>query len=236
MSRASKSAALYQLHQLDLELERLGAEAQAIQTALGDDSALRQATKELEAAQQTLRERQRVLQQAEQELANLTARIKGHQGRLYSGSITNPRELGALQQEVQHLRATQSTQEDRVLEAMSAADEAQEAVKDKTTRRDTAAQSRQQEQGTLLERQRQVEVKLSDLRERRKTQAEGCEAALLQRYEQVRKLRGGKAVALAEGNTCQWCRVTLSASEVQRLRLGAELVTCSNCGRILHLP
>src|SRR5690348_7983959 len=100
MSRGSKATALYQLQQLDLELERVNAEAQAINTALRDDSALRQAKEELEAAQATLRQHQHALQQAEQELASLAARIKGHQDRLYSGSIANPRELGALQQEI----------------------------------------------------------------------------------------------------------------------------------------
>lgn len=236
MSRASKAAALYQLQQLDLELERVSAEAQSITNALRDDSALRQATAELEGAQATLRQRQRAQQQAEQELASLAGRIKTHQDRLYSGSIGNPRELGALQQEIQHLRELHSAQEDRVLEAMGAADEAQAALNEKAARRDSAEQARQQEQETLLERQRQVEARLNDLRQRRQSQAESCEPALLQRYEQVRKLRGGKAVALAEGGTCQWCRVTLSASEMQHLRVGAEVVTCSNCGRILYLP
>jgi predicted nucleic acid-binding Zn-ribbon protein len=236
MNRTSKAAALYQLQQLDLELERVNAEAQSINARLSDDSALRQASQELEAARATLRQCQRTLQQAEQELAGLAGRIKTHQDRLYSGSIGNPRELGALQQEIQHLRDLHNAQEDRVLEAMGAADDAQTALNEKETKRAATEQARQQEQQTLLERQRQAEEKLNDLHQRRKTQAESCEAALLQRYEQVRKMRGGKAVALAEGGTCQWCRVTLSASEIQHLRLGMELVNCSNCGRILYLP
>lgn len=236
MSRGSKATMLYQLQQLDLELERVNAEAQAINAALRDDSTLRQATQEHEAAQAALRQHQRALQQAEQELASLAARIKGHQDRLYSGSIANPRELGALQQEIQHLRELHSAQEDRVLEAMGTVDESQAALNDRAAKQAAAEQARQREQDTLQERQRQTEAKLNDLRQRRKTQAESCEPDLLQRYEQIRKLRGGKAVALAEGGTCQWCRVTLSASEMQRLRLGTELVTCSNCGRMLHLP
>ena len=236
MSRGSKAAALYQLQQFDLEVERFNAEAQSINTSLRDDSALRQAAQELETTRTALQKHQRALQQTEHELAALATRIKGHQDRLYSGSIGNPRELGALQQEIQHLRELHSAQEDRVLEAMGTVDEAQAALNDKATKLAAAEQARQREQGTLLERQRQTEEKLNDLRQRRKTQAESCEPDVLQRYEQVRKLRGGKAVSLAEGGTCQWCRVTLSASEMQRLRLGAEIVTCSNCGRILHLP
>ena len=236
MSRASKAAPLYQLQQLDLELERVISAAQAISKALQDDTVVRQATEVLEAAQQRLKQRQFALRTAEQELESLETRLKSHSGRLYSGAIGNPRELGALQQEVQHLREQRSAQEDRVLESMTAVEEAQEQVNADSTRRDEAARARQQEQLELLERQRQTEARRGELSQQRQSLAAGCDALLLQRYEQIRKVRAGKAVSLAEGGTCQWCRVGLTASDIQRLRTSTEVITCSNCGRILYLP
>ncbi len=236
MSRATKAASLYQLQQLDGEIERIAAEAQAISAALQDDSALRQAQQELEAAERALRQRQQTLRATEQELADLAARLKGHNDRLYSGSVTNPRELGSLQQEVQHLRQVHSAQEDRVLEAMAAAEDAQTLVASSRAKQEAAERARQQELTGLVERQRQVEAKLVEVRERRQRLAESCEPPLLQRYEQIRHARGGKAVALAEGGTCQGCRVSLTASDMQRLRTSADVTTCSNCGRILYLP
>ncbi len=236
MSRVTKAASLYQLQQLDEDVERMVAEAQAIDAALQDDAAVRQAAQELEAAQNALRQRQQSLRTAEQDLADLTARIKGHNDWLYSGKVANPRELGSLQQEVQHLRQAQSLQEDRVLEAMTAVDDAKALVVEKTARHEAAVKTRQQEVAALTERQRQARERLAQLRQRRQALAETCEAALLQRYEQLRRTRGGKAVALAEGGTCQGCRVTLTASDLQRLRTSAEITTCSNCGRILYLP
>jgi predicted nucleic acid-binding Zn-ribbon protein len=236
MSRATKAASLYQLQQLDEEVERVAAEAQAISAALQDDTAMRQAAQELEAAQNALRQHQKSLRTAEQELADLTARIKGHNDRLYSGKVVNPRELGSLQQEVQHLRQAQSLQEDRVLEAMTAVDDAKALVVEKTARHEATTKAHQQEMVTLTERQRQTQERLAQLRQRRQSLAEACEAGLLQRYEQLRRTRGGKAVALAESGTCKGCRVTLTASDMQRLRTSAEIITCSNCGRMLYLP
>lgn len=236
MSRTTRAASLYQLQQLDGEVERVAAEAQAITAALQDDSALRQAKQDVEAAQRAFQQRQQALRFAEQELADLAARIKAHNNRLYSGSLTNPRELGSLQQEVQHLREVHSAQEDRVLEAMAAAEDAQALVERNKARADAAEKARQQDQTSLVERQRQVEARLTELRERRQSLAESCEPPLLQRYEQIRRTRGGKAVALAEGGTCQGCRVSLTASDMQRLRTSADVTTCSNCGRILYLP
>jgi predicted nucleic acid-binding Zn-ribbon protein len=236
MSRLSKVAPLYQLQQLDTELERGLTEAQAIAAALRDDAALRQATQALEEAQQTLKQRQQTLRVAEQELSSLEGRLKSHSDRLYSGAIANPRELGALQQETQHLRELRSAQEDRVLEAMSAVEEAQTTLTSRSAEHDRLERVRQQEHGTLLERQQQAEARLTDLRQRRQQQAGGCDPALLQRYEQIRKAHGGKAVVLAEHGTCQGCRVALTASDAQRLRTSAEVITCNNCGRMLYLP
>ncbi len=236
MSRTTKAASLYQLQQLDAELDRIQSEAQTISAALQNDVATRQATQEREDAQRALQQRQQTLRAAEQELADLAARIQGHQTRLYSGSIANPRELGSLQQEIQHLRALQNTQEDRVLEAMAAVEDAQAHVASKIAQQATAQHARQQEQTILTERQRQGEARLAELRQRRQSLADTIEPPLLQRYEQIRRTRGGKAVALAEGGACQGCRVTLTASDMQRLRTSAEVITCSNCGRMLYLP
>ena len=234
MNRASQ--AIYQLQLLDNELERVAIEAQTINATLKDDAALRRILQELEIAQLAQRQRERALREAEQELASLAAKIKSHQDRLYNGSITNPRELGTLQQEVQHLRNLHSAQEDRVLEAMDTLEAAQTTLNDATSQRAALEQKRKQEQGALLERQQQVEARLAVLREQRRSQAQQCDAPLLQRYEQLRKLRGGRAVALVEGRACQGCHVTLTASIAQRLRPGTEVITCDNCGRILHLP
>jgi predicted nucleic acid-binding Zn-ribbon protein len=236
MSRTSKAAPFYQLQQLDLEVERAIFAAQAINKALEDDTALRAAIQAQDAAQQALKQRQRALRDAEQELESLEARLKSHSERLYGGKVGNPRELGSLQQEVQHLREQRSAQEDHVLEALTAAEEAQAEETTCSARREAIERERQQEQTELRERLRQAETKLAELRQRRQDQAALCDAVLLQRYEQIRKIRAGKAVALAEGGTCQWCRVNLTASDMQRLRTSEEIITCSNCGRMLYLP
>ncbi len=55
-------------------------------------------------------------------------------------------------------------------------------------------------------------------------------------YESLRRQKGGTAVAVVSQRTCQACRVGLTPSQEQRARLGAEIVTCNSCGRILYVP
>jgi hypothetical protein len=57
---------------------------------------------------------------------------------------------------------------------------------------------------------------------------------LLKRYETMRRTKQGRAVSKVDQNSCQWCRVILTPSELQLVRISPDLQTCTNCGRILY--
>jgi predicted nucleic acid-binding Zn-ribbon protein len=52
-------------------------------------------------------------------------------------------------------------------------------------------------------------------------------------YAELMKKKGGRAVVLLAGQTCGGCRVTLASGKAQQVRRGQELITCTNCERIL---
>ena len=59
---------------------------------------------------------------------------------------------------------------------------------------------------------------------------------LLARYEQIRTQNRGAGVARLVGHTCQGCRLTIPATEVDRIRHAgpeAPASRCDNCGAIL---
>ncbi|MEP6625518.1 MAG: C4-type zinc ribbon domain-containing protein, partial [Acidimicrobiia bacterium] len=61
-------------------------------------------------------------------------------------------------------------------------------------------------------------------------------AELVALYERVRVTNRGAGVAKLVGHTCQGCRLTIPASEVDRIRHapdGAAVSHCDNCGAIL---
>ncbi|MGZ3630641.1 MAG: hypothetical protein ACXVDN_23665, partial [Ktedonobacteraceae bacterium] len=118
MSTTKIDASLYQLQQLDLELERLIAEQQALESSLQGDSTLKKLRAEHAIAQQQLQLGLQAQKEAEWALEELDRRLRLQEQRLYSGVVTNPKELYALQQEVQHLRAQQNRQEEMALEVI----------------------------------------------------------------------------------------------------------------------
>ncbi len=112
MSMTQIAAALYQLQQLDLELERVAAEQQVVAKSLQGNARLQELRIEHNSAQQQLRSRLQAQKEAEWALEELTRRLGAQEQRLYSGMVSNPKELNALQQEIQHLRTQQGRQED----------------------------------------------------------------------------------------------------------------------------
>src|SRR5947209_18110855 len=116
MSTTQIAAALFQLQQLDLELERVTAEQQAVVKSLQGSSKLQQLRAEHAIAQQQLRSGLQAQKEAEWALEELVRRLNTQEQRLYSGVVSNPKELNALQQELQNLRAQQRRQEDTALE------------------------------------------------------------------------------------------------------------------------
>ncbi len=234
MSTTQIAGALYQLQQLDLELERFVGEQQAIASALQGNSNLQKLRKEYDIAQQQLRQGLQAQKEAEWANEDLNRRLSVQEHRLYSGAVTNPKELQSLQQEVQRLRAQQSRQEEVTLEVMDAAESLQEVAGHKAEALQQAEDAWAQESATMVTRRDQLEVRRQETEAKRKQLAASIDAALLSRYEALRRTKQGRAISKVEQNSCQWCRVILTPSELQHVRMSAELQTCSNCGRILY--
>ncbi len=234
MSTTQIAATLYQLQQIDLELERLISEQQALKRALQEDMTLAKARAEHRIAQQQLQAGLQTQKEAEWALEELDQRLKQLEQRMYSGSITNPKELYAVQQETGHLRAQQSRQEEMTLEMMDATDTLREMAKQKSEALQRAEEAWMQFNASSVQRGEQLEHKRQETQARRDQFASSIDADLLKRYELLKRSKQGRAVSRVEQSSCQWCRVILTPSELQRVRTSRELQLCSNCGRILY--
>lgn len=234
MGTAHITAALFHLQQLDLEMDRLVAEQQALASSLQSTSVLKRLRAEQSIAQQQLANGAQAQKDAEWALEELEQRLKQQEQRLYSGSVTNAKELNALQQEVHHLRAQQARQEETVLEMMDAAEALHEVADRKARAVSEAERAWELSNATGVARRDQVKEKLQELRNKRTDLVTTLDGELVKRYEGMRKTKQGRVVSKVEQNSCQWCRVILTPSELQRVRISTELQTCSNCGRILY--
>jgi predicted nucleic acid-binding Zn-ribbon protein len=234
MGTTQVTATLFQLQQFDLELDRLAAEQQAVVASLQGSTRLRRIRNDLQIAQKQLQMGQQAQEETEWTLDDLAQRLQQKEQRLYNGTVTNPKELQSLQHEVQQLRAQCNRQEERVLEAIDTTESLKEFLQQKLNDLKKAEDDWQLEYNDLMARQSQLDARKQELVHKRQQLSANLTEDLLKRYDTMRRAKQGRAISKVEQNSCQWCRVILTPSELQHVRISSELQTCTNCGRILY--
>ncbi len=229
----AEAAALYRLEQLDAEIERQTVELAEFQRTRDRNSELEAAEARLEELRSQEWEAAAEQRTLESDLADLEAKIKRDQTRMYSGQIVDPRELASLDKELEHYRSQRDALEERLLLAMERLDGLEDAVAT-ASRRANEMRNRWEKDGPLrASRAEQLGNSLAALRVERDSLAATIDARSLSLYQRLRAT-SGHAVSAVSNGVCQWCRVTIPPKDVQHARSGA-LVTCTNCARVLYV-
>lgn len=223
---------LYRLQQLDSEWDAGQRRLVEIEAALEDDRALREARQSVQEAQKRVQTWQTKQRDLELEIESLASKMSRSEKRLYSGKVTNPKELSDLQAEIASLKRRRQKLEDTLLEAMINREEA-EAARDEAESRLERVESNRSTQIADLEAEREaLQERLAEIEERRASVVPRLDAETSTTYERVREQKGGQAVAQIRHDACSACGVTVPPSAEWKLRQG-ELIHCDTCGRIL---
>jgi len=225
---------LFQLQEVDLEIEAKELAAKRMTAQLGESQELLTARVALAAEQQRLGELSKQQHSLETDIEDLSLKISTSEKDLYSGRIRIPKELSSLQQEIATLKQHRTQLEDKALELMDMSESARSDVNGltKELRRVEAEWHVQQDKFKVdIE---QLKGALPGLKQKQEQLAGAIDASALELYRLLRKQKGA-AVARVEQGICRGCRISLPANELQLVR-GGRLIQCSSCGRILYLP
>ena len=224
---------LYQLQEIDLEIES-GEQALSQKTSqLGERQALDNAQNQLAAEQQRLDELRHQQHDAEWDVDDLLSKIAAAEKQLYGGKITNPKELSSLQHEVSTMKVKSDQLENSALEIIDRVEAAEKSVAAATSELKKLEEEWQRQQHQLSDQIEKLKSSLSDLKQKRQQLSEEIESPAVVLYEKVRQQKK-PPVAKVEQGICRVCRISLSASELQRARSG-QPVQCGSCGRILFI-
>jgi predicted nucleic acid-binding Zn-ribbon protein len=175
------------------------------------------------------------------EVASVTSRAAEVERSMYSGEIASPRELQAMQADVEQLRRQQRTLEDREITFMEAREVLDDDLRAARSARDDLAATVAGLNAVLAEQEQAIDAELvTELQARGRLVAE-LPDAMVATYEQCRVKGNGVGAARLVGMTCQGCHLTIPATEVDRMRREAHaggparLAFCDNCGAILVL-
>ena len=118
MLKMNLAQQLYQLQEVDLELESNEQAMRQKASQLGESHKVVSVRTELSSQREHLEELKRQQHAAEWEIEDLNGKITTLERKLYDGSIRNPKELANLQHEVEGLKARRGQLENKALEIM----------------------------------------------------------------------------------------------------------------------
>lgn len=202
------------------ELDSLSARLGAVQRALGeqqmraDDCASRQ-------------------RRLDGEIDSISRKIAQEEARLFAGKVSTPKELAALQAEIDYLKNRKSAVEEEDLEVMEEreqVDKTLEALGEEEKILRSAADDQARVRDTALAA---ILAEIGTENHERQVRAEKFDPELLQMYEDLRASKSRVAVATLVDGTCQGCHMKLPAQEVANMKRSDGPARCPECGRLL---
>ncbi len=229
----AKAEFLLDLQGIDTEIDRLTRRLTDVKAALHETDELiaaRSARRTAEEATTQGRARRKDLELADE---SLEIKIKQADQRLYSGLVKNPKELLDLQNDISSLRRQKNTLDDQLFTAMVALEEAEAQLKTGTENLTRIETEWRASQGDLVTELAQLEHELAEKTSEQTEARVQLGAPDLAQYDQLRRRKGGLAVAEMEGSLCGACGVRVAAHILQQLGQNDHIARCSNCERIL---
>lgn len=232
--------ALLTVQELDLEADRLRARREE----LAGSKELEQCAAEVEELDRTLtesREKREELARAEHalgvEVEGVASKAEEVEARLYSGSVTIPKELEALQQDLQMLRRRQTELEDLELEQLEAIESVEGELAGHDARRSEATAHATEVEAAIRTGEAEIAAELTRIEAPRSKAAKTLPGPVLEAYDRLRRDRrlAGRAAALLGDGICEGCHTQLPTREYSRIRgePPESVVTCINCSRLL---
>ena len=172
----------------------------------------------------------------EDEAQALADQAKAADRKLYSGEVTSPRELQALQADIEQLKRHQRTVEERAFAVMEDREPLEAEMHALAASREERTADLSAARAELAEAEGEVDGEIAIEQGLRDAAAAGIDAPMLTLYERCRSnAASGIGAARLVGHTCQGCHLTIPATEVDALRKSppGTVAHCDNCGAIL---
>lgn len=168
------------------------------------------------------------------ELDLLSTKVKKEEGKLFSGTIMNPKELSNIQAEILSLRKKRDEMETEDLELMEGIDRMRLEVKGA---KEASREAYSREQGARDAYNMELaegEARLKDLERERDELLKSLDEDVRGQYERLLKEKGGLAVVrIDQGRNCGGCHIEFSRTQIDRFQHEEGIFRCEYCRRIL---
>jgi predicted nucleic acid-binding Zn-ribbon protein len=197
-----------------------------------DDAALRALVAGLTAQRDEIERDEKKLDDEATSLRDKAAEVEA---KMYSGTVSSPRELQAMQADIDQLRRHERSLENRELELMELREPLDQELGQLAEQASAVGRELDEARTALESAESAIDGEAAAEQKLRDAVAGDIEPGLVADYERRRAHTRGVGVARLAGDTCQGCHLSIPATEVDRIRKAPEgtMSYCDNCGCIL---
>ena len=143
-------------------------------------------------------------------------------------------EYQALAKEIRGCRRAIYDIEEKELELMEEAEKTAAEVEEAKKEADKLRDDVNAQIDALGGREKELQAELETLKTDRPSLEEGVETRTLRFYDRLRKHKKGDILVGIEHGICGGCHMKLTPQEIVQCRQHKDIVSCSNCGRIIY--
>ncbi len=176
----------------------------------------------------------RNLKQEESGIMLLKEKMEKASTQLYSGEITNAKELETAEKNMEINKEKVEEAEDRALVLMEQAEKAEEQIKQLLKDLDTKKGQFRELNKSYTERKAGLARALEEHEARNKKLVEKIDPQLMQKFCNLcGRFDDKKGVALLENGVCSGCHMSVSFDLLKQSKNKPKELMCDNCGRLL---
>ena len=225
--------ALYRIQQLELEIIEQTKRIKAIDLQLEDNAGLHEAEAAFEAAKVAFDEAIKRANEMNLEIATLIDKKQNSETRLYSGEVTNPKEMQDLQMEIESLARRNDVLDDELLRIISHRDGCQATLNECESALNDIGEERKEENKNLLKEKKSLSSAVRKQLSLRKAAAAELPADLFKTYNVLRVKKANRPVSVLRDDACTICGIEQNSTVITAINRSSDLVNCQSCGRIL---
>ena len=124
--------------------------------------------------------------------------------------------------------------EDEELELMEQADQLKAEIGAAEKKATETKESVSRQLSDLEAKSKTLDGRQEELSQERSKLADKIDEDLLGRFERLFASKGDAAIAALEHEVCTGCHMKVTTATAMRVKVGKEIVSCENCGRILY--
>ncbi len=229
----SEVLALYRIQQLELDIIDQTKRIKAIDLQLEDNAGLHEAEAAFETAKAAFDEAVKRANEMSLEIAALIDKKQTSETRLYSGEVTNPKEMQDLQMEIESLARRNDVLDDELLRIISDRDACQATLGECEDALNEIGEERKEENKNLLKEKKSLTAAVKKQLSQRKAAVKDLPVELFKTYNVLRRKRANRPVSVLKDDACTICGIEQNSTVITAINRSTDLVNCQSCGRIL---